>query len=85
MTFLILYRNQYKNLKKDKRKKTRIFQIFFLLLSGIWGAHATGTEDAYGEAFYNRIKGLSDNAEPTFRCYDSFSRNRPRTAAIVPG
>jgi len=63
MTFLVLYRNQYKNLKKDKRKKTRVFQLFFLLLSGIWGAHATGTEDAYGEAFYNRIKGLSDNAE----------------------
>lgn len=63
MAFLILYRNQYKNLKKDKRKKTRIFQIFFLLVLGIWGAHATGAEDAYGEAFYNRIKGLSDNAE----------------------
>ena len=63
MTFLVLYLNQYKNLKKDKRKKTRVFQLFFLLLSGIWGAHATGTEDAYGEAFYNRIKGLSDNAE----------------------
>lgn len=63
MTFLVLYRNQYKNLKKDKRKKTRIFQIFFLVLSCIWGAHATGAEDAYGEAFYNRIKGLSDNAE----------------------
>lgn len=63
MNFLILYRNQYKNLKKDKRKKTRIFQIFFLVLSCIWGAHATGAEDAYGEAFYNRIKGLSDNAE----------------------
>ncbi len=63
MNFLVLYRNQYKNLKKDKRKKTRIFQIFFLLVLGIWGIHGTEAEYTYREAFYNRIKGLSDNAE----------------------
>ena len=61
MNFLILYRNQYKNLKKDKRKKTRILQIFFLLVLGIWEIHSTEAE--YREAFFNRIKGLSDNAE----------------------
>jgi hypothetical protein len=61
MTFLILYRNQYKNLKNYKQKKTRTLQIFFLLVLGIW--EINGTEAEYREAFYNRIKGLSDNAE----------------------
>lgn len=36
-------------------------QIFFLLVLGIW--EINGTEAEYREAFYNRIKGLSDNAE----------------------
>ncbi len=64
MNFLILYLNQYKNLKKYKQKKIRIFQISFLLLvSGISGVQGTESEYTYGEAFYDRIKGLSDNVD----------------------